>query len=534
MGRLENAVMSNGVHTVSIGPMMTVKPETTCDPSARPYLLAATILASSMAFIDGIVINVALSSIQAQFHVGFDVLQWVVNGYALVLGALILMGGLLGDRYGRRRIFLIGIVLFSVASIACALSPSAATLIAARALQGLGGALLVPQSLAIIAAAYPKDIRGRAVGIWAAAAALTTVSGPILGGILIDLLSWRAVFWINIPLAMVAIGLTLRFVPESHGTIRPATDWLGGLLVTAGLALVTYSATELPQAHEGRFLLGALLTAGIAVLVGFVFHESRSAAPLVPLSIFRSRVFSATNGITVALYFALSVVFFLLPYTLIEVHGYSGLQAGTALVPFGLVMGLLSPQAGKLEGRLGLRVTLAAGAGLVMAGCVAFAVVERQRTIDYWTGYLPVILLFAIGMTISVAPLTTAVLSSVSDDESGVASGINNAISRIAGVMAVAAAGVISLVSFPYFLEAGLEHAAVDAGVRAALLANAPSLAALAVPEQLSGQTAHTLHQLILDAYVNTYCIGMAVAAIAAMGALVIALLYLPSRTAVG
>lgn len=513
---------------------MTSDPATPCAPSARPFLLAATILASSMAFIDSIVVNVALPAIQGEFHAGFEVLQWVVNGYALILGALILMGGVLGDRYGRRRVFTTGIVLFALASLACALAPSAGALIAARALQGLGGALLVPQSLAIIAAAYPKNIRGRAVGIWAAAAALTTVSGPVLGGVFIDLLSWRAVFWINLPLALLAVALTLRFVPETYGAIRGATDWLGGLLVTAGLALVIYAAGELPQAHQGRGALLAVLAAGVLTLAAFVVHEAGSRAPLVPLSIFRSRVFSATNGITVGLYFALSVVFFLLPYTLIQVHGYSGLQAGTALIPFGLVMGLLSPLASRLGDRWGLRATLSTGAGLVTAGCVAFAIVEGRGAIDYWTGYLPALLLMAVGMTISVAPLTTAVLSSVADEESGVASGINNAVSRIAGVLAVAAAGMISLVSFPYYLSHRLAQAAVDDGTRAALLAGASRLAALRAPDTAAPHTAQMLHGLILDAYVGSYRTGMAVAAIAALTAMAIALRYLPARVTPG
>jgi MFS family permease len=466
-----------------------------------------------MAFIDGIVVSVALPAIQAEFHVGFDVLQWIVNAYALVLGALILMGGVLGDRHGRRFIFVLGIALFTVASIACALAPSAGILIAARVVQGLGGALLVPQSLAIIAAAYPKDVRGRAVGIWAAAAALTTTSGPIVGGIFMDLLSWRAVFWINVPLAAAAVALTLRFVPESKGEVRGATDWTGGILVTLGLAM---------------------LAAGVLILAAFVFHESRSLAPLVPLSIFRSRVFSATNAITVGLYFALSVVFFLLPYTLIQVHGYSGLEAGTALVPFGLVMGVLSPLASKLGERCGLRATLSTGACLVALACAAFAIVERQGPVGYWDGYLPALLLLAIGMTISVAPLTTAVLSSVSDAESGVASGVNNAISRVAGVCAVAAAGLISLVSFPYYLAGRLLTAGVDQGMQTMLLSDASRLAALPVPAHVPPQTADLLKGLILGAYVDTYRTGMAAAAVSAILAVAIAMRFLPARVTPG
>jgi EmrB/QacA subfamily drug resistance transporter len=500
----------------------------------RRYLLAATILASAMAFIDGIVVNVALPAIQAEFHVGFDVLQWIVNAYALVLGALILMGGVLGDRHGRRFIFVLGIALFTVASIACALAPSAGILIAARVVQGLGGALLVPQSLAIIAAAYPKDVRGRAVGIWAAAAALTTTSGPIVGGIFMDLLSWRAVFWINVPLAAAAVALTLRFVPESKGEVRGATDWTGGILVTLGLALLIYSATGLPEAGANHGVLLAMLAAGVLILAAFVFHESRSLAPLVPLSIFRSRVFSATNAITVGLYFALSVVFFLLPYTLIQVHGYSGLEAGTALVPFGLVMGVLSPLASKLGERCGLRATLSTGACLVALACAAFAIVERQGPVGYWDGYLPALLLLAIGMTISVAPLTTAVLSSVSDAESGVASGVNNAISRVAGVCAVAAAGLISLVSFPYYLAGRLLTAGVDQGMQTMLLSDASRLAALPVPAHVPPQTADLLKGLILGAYVDTYRTGMAAAAVSAILAVAIAMRFLPARVTPG
>jgi EmrB/QacA subfamily drug resistance transporter len=509
---------------------MNPSSDSPCPKAARPYLLAATILASSMAFIDGIVVNVALPAIQAEFHVGFDALQWVINAYALILGALILMGGVLGDRYGRRLIFILGIGLFTLASIACALVATASGLIAARAVQGLGGALLVPQSLAIIAAAYPKDVRGRAVGIWAAAAALTTASGPIVGGIFIDLLSWRAVFWINVPLAITAVWLTVRFVPESRGAIRGATDWAGGVLVTAGLALVIYSMTELPEAQADRAMLLLLFAAGLATLAGFVFHESRSQAPLVPLPIFRSPVFSAANAITVGLYFALSVVFFLLPYTLIQVHGYSGLQSGTALIPFGLVMGLLSPLASRLGDRWGLRATLSTGAGLVAIACAGFAIVERQGAVAYWSGYLPVILLLAVGMTISVAPLTTAVLGSVSDEQSGVASGVNNAISRVAGVLAVAAAGLTSLVSFPHYLGDRLATAGVDQGVGAALLADASRLAALQVPGHITGQAGDQLRALILDAYVDSYRTGMCLAAVAAVAAVAIALRYLPAR----
>jgi EmrB/QacA subfamily drug resistance transporter len=512
---------------------MTTETESLCAPAARPYLLAATILASAMVFTDGIVVNVALPAIQAQFHVSFEVLQWTVNGYALALAALILTGGVLGDRYGRRRIFTLGITIFSLASIACALAPSAAALIGARAIQGVGGALLVPQSLAIIAAGYPREQRAHAVGIWAAAASITTVAGPILGGVFIDVLSWRAVFWINVPLAAATLWLTHRFVPESRGEYRARTDWLGCLLVTAGLIIVIYSLSELPGATEGRVIhLAVLLAVGVATLAGFIRHESKTRSPLIPLGIFHSRVFSATNAITVCLYFALSVVFFLLPYTLIEVHGYSGLQAGAAMTPFGLVMGVFSPFVSRLNDKLGLRTTLSAGTGLVTLACLVFALAESAERANYLSHYLPAILILAAGMTISVTPLTAAMISSVADGDAGVASGINNAVSRIAGVAAVTTAAVVSLATFPYFLSGRLVAAGVDADLRQALLAGASHLVALNIPQSVAADAAHTIKGFILEAYVNSYRTGMLVAAIAAAAAAVVALVFLPRSSA--
>jgi EmrB/QacA subfamily drug resistance transporter len=497
-------------------------------------LLAATILASAMVFIDGIVVTVALPVIQSDFQASFDVLQWVINAYALVLGALILMGGALGDRHGRRHVFLAGIAVFTLASVACALAPGAGWLIGARAVQGLGGALLVPQSLAIIAAAFPKETRGRAVGIWAAAAALTTVSGPIVGGLFIDVVSWRAVFWINLPLALLAVWLTWRYVPESRGIVQGATDWLGGGLMTAGLALVIYAATQLPERPAQRGALLGVLAAGVIILAGFLRHEARSATPLVPLSIFRSRVFSAVNGITVALYFALSMVFFLLPYTLIQVHGYSGLQAGTALVPFGIVMGTLSPLASKLGDKCGLRAALALGPGLSALACAALALLERPGEVGYWSAYFPALLLLAVGMTISVSPLTTAVLSSVPDEDSGIASGINNATARVAGVFAVAAAGLISLTTFPHYLVDRLARAGVDDATRQSMLAGASRLADLPLPADAPPQAAAMLKDLVFAAYIDSYRAGMWVATIAAVIAACIAWYFLPARVTPG
>lgn len=503
-----------------------------CAQVARPFVLAATILASAMAFIDGVVVNIALPAIQSEFHAEFDILQWVINAYALILGALILTGGALGDRLGRRLVFVTGIILFALSSVACAAAWSTAWLIGARAVQGLGAALLVPQSLAIIAAAFPKEARGRAIGIWAAAAALTTMSGPLVGGIFIDLLSWRAVFWINVPLAILAIVLALRFIPESRGAVHGRMDWLGGTLVTLGLGLLIYALTELPKRGLNHWLLFAVLAAGAATLAGFVAREAHLDAPLMPLSMFRSRVFSAANALTLCLYFALSAALFLLPYTLIQVRGYTALQAGAALLPFGLVMGLFSSHASTLGDRFGLRAMLSIGSGLVALGCVGFVLAEGQAHLGYWVSYFPPILLLAIGTTINVAPLTTAIINSVSDAESGAASGINNAISRIAGVLAVALVGLVSLFTFSRYLANALSAAGVEPRLKATLLGGADKLAALQVPAGVPAQTSDRLHELIAEAFVDSYRAGMLVAATAALAACLLALLYLPGRGA--
>jgi EmrB/QacA subfamily drug resistance transporter len=485
-----------------------------------------------MAFIDGVVVNIALPAIQSEFNAPFNILQWVINAYALLLGALILTGGALGDRFGRRFIFVIGIALFAVSSIACASASSAAWLIGARAMQGLGGALLVPQSLAIIAATFPKEARGRAIGIWAAAAALTTASGPIVGGIFIDVLSWRAVFWINVPLAILAIALAFRFIPESRGTTRGPTDWIGSIVVTLGLALIIYAMTELPKRGSNYWLLSALVIAGVLTLVGFVRRESTLIAPLMPLSVFRSRVFSATNAITLCLYFALSAALFLLPYTLIQVRGYTAFWAGASLIPFGLVMGLFSSYASALSDRFGLRAVLSTGSGLVALACIGFALIEGKDHTSYWMSYFPPILLLAVGMTINVAPLTTAVINSVSDDLSGAASGINNAVSRIAGVVAVALVGLVTLFTFSHYLAGALAAAGIDAPIRNALLADSEKLAALRAPAGVTGKMSELLHGLIANAFIDSYRAGMLVAAVVAVVACLLAVLYLPGRGA--
>ncbi len=337
-----------------------------CPEGSRPFVLAATILASAMGFIDGTVVTIALPSIQKDFGADFTTLQWVVNGYALMLGSLILVGGGAGDKFGRRRVFLIGIGLFVLASLCCALAPGLAALIFARICQGIGAALMIPQSLAIIAASFPKDVRGRAIGIWAGASAITTALGPPLGGFLIDILSWRAAFWINVPIAAAVVWLTLRHVPESRSEdAEGGLDWTGGVLAVIGFGALTLSLTTASQ--TAAFSVSALmwLALGVVGIVAFLVTEHRVKQPLMPPSLFKSKSFTGANLTTLFLYGAFTAMLFLLPFDLIGLRGYSSAEVGLILLPIGLVIGVASRSAGHWADHTGPRLPLILGSLIV-------------------------------------------------------------------------------------------------------------------------------------------------------------------------
>ncbi|MCW5696164.1 MAG: MFS transporter [Bauldia sp.] len=420
-------------------------------PRERAFVLGATILASSLAFIDGTVVNVALPTIQEALDTDFSSAQWVLNAYMLMLGALILVAGGLGDRYGRRRIFLIGIALFTAASIVCALAPGVSVLIGARAVQGVGAALLVPQSLAIITATFPRAVRGAAIGTWAAASAATTALGPPIGGFLVDLLDWRAVFWINVPLAALAIFLTIRAVPESRDpAVEGKQDWLGAALAVLGFGALTFGLTGFSNGVENVGAAAyAAIVAGAVAIAAFVFVEMRVAQPVVPPSLFRSRVFTGANIVTVFLYGCLAAVVFLLPYEVITRRGMSTAEAGFTLMPVGIIIAVASRLTGRLSDRIGPRSFLMAGTAIVTLSCIVFAL----GIANYWIGIIVPVVLLALGMAVVVSPLTTAVMNSAPEGRSGAASGVNNAASRIAGLIAVAAFG--ALASLIYFASAG-------------------------------------------------------------------------------
>src|ERR1700733_1415976 len=438
-----------------------------CARRAQPWVLAATIIASSMVFIDGTVVSVALPSMQANLDAPVSQAQWIVNAYALTLGTLILAGGAAGDRFGRRRVCIAGILLFTAASVWCGLAPTSSMLVAARAVQGVGGALLVPSSLAIISAAFPDRERGRAIGTWAGASALTTALGPVVGGWLVDTLSWRAIFFINVPLAIMALLLALRWVPESRDESARGVDWIGSALAVLGLGLLAYGLTAASSAGWAQAtVIGSLGGSGLA-LVLLLRWEAHTAQPMLPLRLFRSATFSGANAITLLLYFGLTGEVFFLPFYLIDIQGYSATGAGAAFLPFSLIMAGLSRWAGGLNDRYGARALLVAGSLVVVLGTALFALPTPGE--HYWSSVLPGMTVWGFGMALSVAPLTTTVMRSAGDRYAGAASGINNATARIAGMLAVALLGVAAVGVFRTALDQRLQALHTPVAIRQAL-----------------------------------------------------------------
>jgi EmrB/QacA subfamily drug resistance transporter len=438
----------------------------TVGTAAGKCVLAATILGSALAGIDSTVVGIALPAIGRDFHVGVESLQWVVTAYTLTLSGLLLVAGSLGDHYGRRRVFVIGIVWFAVASALCGLAPNASALIAGRALQGVGAALLTPASLAILQASFAPEERGRAIGAWSGFAGVGVAVGPFLGGWLVEAVSWRLVFYINLPLALVVVVFTLLHVPESRDmtVVGDPVDVTGAVLVSLGLLGIVFGLIEGPTLGWTSVGVLASLAAGVVFLASFLEHERRTAEPMLPLEIFRSKQFSATNAVTFVVYGALGGALFLLPVQLQQVVHYSPIAAGTSLLPVTVIMLALSARSGALATRIGPRLQMTVGPLVIAAGLVYLSMVGPGAT--YVADVLPAIVVFGLGLAIIVAPLTSVALSSAPGERAGVVSAVNNDVARTAGLIAVAvlpaAAGLTG--------SAYLHPAVFNAGYHEALL----------------------------------------------------------------
>jgi EmrB/QacA subfamily drug resistance transporter len=445
---------------------VTTPPAVRYGTSTGRWVLAATVLGSGMAFLDSTVVNVALPAIGADLDTSVSELQWTVNAYLVTLSALLLLGGSLGDRLGRRTVFVTGLVAFTGASVLCGLAPTSGILIAARALQGVGGALLVPGSMAIIAATFHHDDRGRAIGAWSGLAAVASSIGPFLGGWLIDAVSWRLVFLINVPLAIVTIAIAVRHVPETRSSTHEPLDIRGAVLVTAALAAISYAAIQHGSPHAP-----IAAAAGVLALVAFLAAERSSEHPMLALRLFRSSQFTGVNVTTLGVYAGLGGTLFLVVLRLQLSLGYSALEAGAALMPFTAIMLVLSRAAGQLGQRIGARLPLTVGPLITAAGILVLSGADAGDS--YGSAVLPGVALFGLGMAVTVAPLTAAVFGSVPDELAGVASGVSNAAARFAGLIAVAAlpalAGIGTHGSIADSLDAGygtaLRIAAAATGV---------------------------------------------------------------------
>jgi EmrB/QacA subfamily drug resistance transporter len=469
-----------------------------------------------MASIDWTVVNVAVPTLQAVFHATVVDVQWVVESYGLFLSSLILAGGALGDLFGRRRVFLLGVGIFAAASAACGVASSIQQLVMARCIQGVGAALLVPGSLSIISASFDEKSRGRAIGTWSGFTAITTALGPVLGGWLIEHASWRWAFFLNLPLAGAVLAISFWRVPESRGYRGQHIDWLGALLATAGLGgVVTAFLESAKLGWSNPLVLGSML-GGVACLIIFGAVEARSSSPMLPFALFKSRAFSAANLITLFLYAAISIFFFLFPMDLIQLHGYSTTATGAAVLPMILLMFFLSRWSGGLVGRYGARIPLIVGPLVAAAGFLLFAVLPA--TGSYWRTFFPASVVLGLGMAVTVAPLTTVVMNSVDPDHVGAASGINNAVARVAGVLAIAVLGIVMVKAFGVYLDQSLAKLSLPPNVVENIRSREIELAGLELPRGLDANVIEELRRAISRAFISGFrlvqffCVGLSTA----------------------
>ncbi|HEX5850688.1 MAG TPA: MFS transporter [Rubrobacter sp.] len=521
--------MSNiGNPPCDAGVISSRRADAPCAPRSGPWILAATIIGSAMAFIDSTVTNVALPQIQTRLGATALDAQWIVESYALFLSALILVGGSLGDHYGRRRIFMLGVAIFTLASVWCGLATSPGMLIVARAVQGVGGALLVPGSLAIISSSFEGEERGKAIGTWAGLSGVTTALGPILGGFLVENVSWRAAFLINVPLAILVLVIAYKHVPESRDPDARKLDIPGAALATLGLGGVVYGLITSAAAGFDNVRVIAALVLGVVCIIGFVGWERRTREPMLPLGMFRSRNFSGANVLTLLLYAGLGGSLYFLPFLLIQVHDYSATAAGSSFLPFTIITFLMSRWAGGLIIRFGARLPLTIGPIIAAGGFMLLALPGTQGS--YWTTFFPAIVVLGLGMSLVIAPLTTTALSSVSGRHSGLASGVNNAVSRTAGLLAIPILGIFVFFVFSGSLDARVQQLDLSPEARQQLEAEKVDLGGAEVPPGVSGDTAEEIETAVKQSFLGAFRLAMYISAGSALASAVAAAIIIEGK----
>lgn len=486
------------------------------------WIMASVILASAMAFIDGTALNVALPSLQKDLNATGKDLFWILNSYLLMLAALILTGGSLGDKLGRKKICMIGIMVFILGSASCGFAPTVSYLISFRALQGLGGALMIPGSLSIITSTFEKE-RGKAIGTWSAVTTLVTVGGPILGGALADAGLWRLIFFINVPIGIASLIILWFKVPESRDIQSGHTiDYYGSVTIIAGLALLTYGFLEIPGDGFKNAEVYMSIGAGIIALILFIFIEKNSKQPMMPLQLFKNKAFTGANLLTFFLYGALSAGMLFLTLNMVQIQGYSQLQAGLTLLPFTILIILISRGAGSLSDKYGPRRFLIVGPSLVAIGLLMLSFVKNTNgPSDYWVTYFPGIFIFGLGMSLTVTPLTSTVMGALPDHYSGTASGINNAISRISNVFTYAIVGALAILLFTRYLRSEVISISLKDDIKTNVIQQAANLGDAKVPADVPGARKELVAHFYKEGFIKTYRRVMQIsAAMAFVGAL--------------
>ena len=474
----------------------------------KKWALAATIIGSGMAFINGSVVNVALPAIQSALDSSVSDMQWVVSIYTFILGTLILTGGSAGDYYGRKRVFGTGVFVFLLSTIWCGLAPDVLQLIIARGGQAVGGAMMIPGSLAIITDLYEQEQRGKAIGTWSAFTALASAAGPLLGGILVDQLNWRFIFLISVPLAIAALIILYWKVPESNTPDKSGKpDWMGALTATLGLGLICYGMIEGSELGISNPIVISTILVGAIVFIGFIYVEYTVDQPMMPPGLFKSRNFTGANLVTMSFYFSLAGVFFILPFNFIQIQGYSATAAGAAFIPFPLLVGGLSRWSGGMIVRFGARPLLVAGPVVTSIGFILLGIYGMGSS--YWYNFFPGIFFMGLGVALSFAPMNTTVMSSVGRSEAGTASGINKAVSRLSGMLSVALLGALAIAMFSQQLTVQMDQENIPKKVQEQMLQEASSLAKADIPKDVSPETKNALEQNIRQSFLSSFRIVM-------------------------